>query len=405
MQPHSSSSMISSSFPILLPELRRQLPWWNDISNDLLPELALPSIELSASSYDVVVIGAGIAGLSAALRARQLGAQVLVLDKSMYLGSGATGRNAGILSVGINMGLADLPPERPERNFWTETTTVLRSLLTDAEQPGTLLSAVQTGSLNLAETKYAARKLEREARERQALGLQAELWTAGRVEDATAGRLRTDTVIHALWLPEEGRVQPLTLLAHVARKARSAGVQFSGNTEVLTYEASTYGEGAPYWHIKLSNGRTIKAGSLVNAVGPTSEPNARIYALAFDLDLPAHFPLFWDASPYTYADYRPGNGRLGVSGGRYGKAGRLRYDARYYQRLITGTHHWLPELSSVQPRYTWAVDLYVTADLVPALRVLSEHAPGFAIEGLGALGVLPGIILGQRAAELICEQV
>jgi len=60
---------------------------------------------------------------------------------------------------------------------------------------------------------------------------------------------------------------------------------------------------------------TICARGLIRAVGPTIEANARIYALAFANDLPETFPLFWDASPYMYADYRPGNGTASPSVG------------------------------------------------------------------------------------------
>ena len=120
--------------------------------------------------------------------------------------------------------------------------------------------------------------------------------------------------------------------------------------------------------------------------------NARIYALAFAANFPDDFPLFWDASPYTYADFRPGHGRLGVDGGRYGKAGVTANDAAYYRRLADAARHWVPELAGKKPAFTWAVDLYVTADLLPHLRIMDEgsaRAPGVAIEGLGAHGVLP----------------
>jgi hypothetical protein len=39
--------------------------------------------------------------------------------------------------------------------------------------------------------------------------------------------------------------------------------------------------------------------------------------------------------------------------------------------------------------------------MVPKLRVLANVAPGIAIEGLGALGLLPGIALGRKAGESI----
>ena len=219
------------------------------------------------------------------------------------------------------------------------------------------------------------------------------------VVEATQGRLNTHAVVKALWLPDEGRIQPLTLLAHLARQARQTGVELAGQTTVSAYEEVSTGTG-PVWQITLTDGSTLMTRGLIRATGPTTDPNARIYALAFAIELPDTFPLFWDAAPYTYADFRPGNGRITVSGGRYGHAGVIRNDAAYYKRLIDAARHWLPELASQEPLYTWAVDLNVTADMIPGLHTLGKHAPGVSIDGLGALGVLPGIILGRRAGQL-----
>jgi glycine/D-amino acid oxidase-like deaminating enzyme len=376
------------------------IPWWDTITPAVYVELELPAIEtLALPSIDIVVVGAGIAGLSAALAARQAGASVLVLEADSVIGRGATGRNAGILSAGINMHLTDLDPNGPEAAFWPETTRVLLSLVEEAAQPNALLSASLTGSLSLAETKHAAQKLEHEATARVAAGLCAEIWTAAQVAEMSYGRLNTQAVINALWLPDEGRLNPLTLLAHVAKQARTTGVLLAGQARV-----DAFSEDQVSWRLALSNGMQLNARGLILAVGPTSHPNARIYALAFAAELPDDFPLFWDASPYTYADYRPGDGRLGVSGGRYGKAGVSRNDAKYHQRLAEDARHWLPELQNQQPTYTWAVDLAVTADMVPTLRSIGHGVPGFAIEGLGALGVLPGIVLGRRAGMQIAEK-
>ena len=55
--------------------------------------------------------------------------------------------------------------------------------------------------------------------------------------------------------------------------------------------------------------------------------------------------------------------------------------------------------------FTWAVDLAVTPEMLPELRVLSDTAPGVAIEGLGAHGVLPGMVPGQRAGAYIVSQL
>jgi len=382
------------------------IPWWDDLSPAVRAELELPDIRtLPAQTIDVVVIGGGVAGLSAALSACQTGARVLLLEGDTLLGHGATGRNAGILSAGINMHLTDLSPESAEAAFWPETTRVLLSLVEEAAQPGAILSAHLTGAISLAESASAARKLVREARSRLAVGLRAEVWTPGQVLEATGGRLNTETVEGALWLPDEGRIHPLTLLAHLARQARAEGVVLAGQAHVNDYQEIRGCAANQHWQLTLTNRTMIGTRGLIRAVGPTSEPNARIYALAFAANLPDNFPLFRDASPYTYTDFRPGNGRLTVSGGRYGKAGITRRDATYHQRLAAAARHWLPELEGKDPIYKWAVDLKVSANMIPTLCKLGDVAPGVAIEGLGALGVLPGIILGQRAGKLVASQL
>jgi glycine/D-amino acid oxidase-like deaminating enzyme len=378
------------------------IPWWDDLDPPVRAQLELPDIRaLAAQTVDVIVIGGGVAGLSSALSACSAGARVLVLERDGLLGRGATGRNAGILSAGINMNLADLDPAGPAAAFWPETTRELLALTEQATRPGAILQARLTGSLNLAESATAAHTLLREARARLAAGLRAEIWTPEQVRAATAGRLNTKDLVNALWLPDEGCIQPLTLLAHLARRARTEGIVLAGQAIVEKYREIHGNAGDHYWQLALGDGMTICARGLIRAVGPTVEANACIYALAFAADLPAAFPLFWDTAPYIYADYRPGDGRLTVSGGRYGKAGVTRRAGLYYQRLAQSARHWLPELMGQEPRYSWGVDIAVAADMVPTLREFGERAPACAIEGRGAQGLLPGIVLGQEAGELI----
>ncbi|HEX7734053.1 MAG TPA: FAD-dependent oxidoreductase [Ktedonobacteraceae bacterium] len=405
MEPHSLPQNTLQLLTSNNEYLESHIPWWRDLGAQARAELCLEPLERGERRVvDVVVIGGGVAGLSAALSARAAGAEVLLLEATRGLGRGATGRNAGILSAGVNMGIAELPPEGEEAQFWPETTKVLLNLVEESRQADSLLQTTLTGSLNLAESVHAARALAREVRARVALGTRAELWSPEQVARHTDGRLNTSQVVSAMWLPDEGRVQPLTLLAHLARRARAAGAQIVGQAEVACFaEVAPAGRPA-FWSLVLTSGQSIEARGLINAVGPTSQPNSRIYALAFEADLPDTFPLFWDAAPYTYADYRPGCGRLTVSGGRYGKAGGSGHEASYYRRLVSNARHWLPELATRAPAYKWSVDLSVSADMVPNLRRLGEHAPGLAIEGLGALGVLPGIVLGQRGGAQIAAR-
>ncbi len=404
MQPCKHTQTSSTSSQRTSAAQPHQIPWWDDLTPAAHAELELPAdTGLSQPVWDVIVVGGGVAGLSAALSACSGGLQVALLEREARLGYGATGRNAGILSAGVNMGLSELQADDPLVSLWISTTQALQELVLAAQEPDSLLSAQLTGALMLAESKHAARYLAREARARQAAGLHAEQWTPAQVAEATDGRLNVQSVQSALWLPNEGRIHPLTLLAHLARQARTQGVVLAGQARVRSNEVITTTRHGSHWRVTLHDGRVLSTRTLIRATGPIARPNARIYALAFAVDLPETFPLFWDASPFTYADFRPGNGRLGVSGGRYGKAGGTQHDQRYHAQLAARTQCWLPELTGQEPSYQWAVDLYVTPDLLPELQPLGEIAPGFSIEGLGALGVLPGMILGRQAGQFISK--
>jgi glycine/D-amino acid oxidase-like deaminating enzyme len=380
-------------------------PWAEDLRAEAWAELELPGTEaLSQTTVDVAVIGAGVAGLSAALSAAQAGASVVVLEAAQTIGQGATGRNAGILSAGINMGLADAPPGEEGADMWPATTRELLALVGEAKKPGAILSASLTGALSLAESPTAARGLAREARARVALGLHAEIWTSAQVAEATDDRLSVKSVEAALWLPDEGRIQPLTLLAHLARRARSTGVRFVGSALVRANNPQRR-NGLTGWKLTIGENMTIAARSLIVATGPTAQPTARIYALALPAELPTSFPLFWDAAPYTYMDFRPGAGYLTASGGRYAPPGGSARDMVYHQRLANAARRWLPELRGHEPSHAWAVDLAVAHDMIPRLSPLGADSTGIAIEGLGALGVLPGIVLGKRAGAAMAHSV
>ena len=71
--------------------------WWEDYAPQALPETALPK------DVRVAIVGAGYAGLSAALELAAQGVEVLVLDAAEP-GFGASTRSGGMVSGGVNVG-------------------------------------------------------------------------------------------------------------------------------------------------------------------------------------------------------------------------------------------------------------------------------------------------------------
>lgn len=373
-----------------------QAPWRDTASENVLSHLQLPSIQGMPDSlvYDVAIIGGGMAGLSSAQAFAQLGASAVVLEAQPALALGASGRNAGILCAGINMPITYTPKGSGAAELWSATQRKLLEVLEEAREQSSFIDVKRVGAMCLATSKTAAARLKRETKARLAAGMSAELITAAQVSKLSGGFIDVGNVLSAMMLPDEGAIHPFTLLATMANRARRLGCQIYGDARVDSVEPSTRG-----YTVKTSNGKTIQCRAVVSAVGPLEAPTGRIFALAFKVEIPENCPVWWDANPYIYYDYRPGNGCLTVSGGRYGTPGTTALDQQYHSKMAAATRQWVPTLSGLEPDYSWGVDLHVAPDLLPELVTVGDN--WLSIQGLGALGVLPGLVLGERAAKQI----
>jgi glycine/D-amino acid oxidase-like deaminating enzyme len=350
---------------------------------------------------DVVVIGAGVSGLSAAAAAASAGAKTILLERSPRAAAGASGRNAGIVCMGANLLRCELGEDSSHDWLWKETTTLAMDVYDAAAQPDSFVNARRCGSLSFAARAEDGECFDEEIRFRRAMGLEAALATTDEVRTMTRGRLAADGVAKTLWLPDEGRCHPWTLCALLAERARKAGATMYGGAHVINCQ-----EADDRWQLVLESGQKVVARGLIRGTGPTVDANKRIYAMAFETSLPAEFPVFQDAAPFTYFDYRTGDGHIVCTGGPYGTAGDTAADSAYFKTMADTVRKWIPELANDEPKYLWAVDLKVTPDMMPQILDLKDKgAPGFAIVGLGALGVLPGILLGRKAAQKLVSTI
>ncbi|CAN5284626.1 FAD-binding oxidoreductase [soil metagenome] len=377
-----------------------QAPWRDTASENVLSHLQLPSIEGMPDNlaYEVAIIGGGMAGLSAAQAFARLGVSVVVLEAQPALALGASGRNAGILCAGINMPITFTPKGSVAAELWSATQRKLFEILDEAKEKSTMIDAKRIGAMCLATSKTAAARLKRETKARLAAGMTAEQLAPAEVAQLASGFIDTKNVLSAMLLPDEGAIHPFTLIATLANGARKLGGQLYGAARVELINKTANG-----YELRTVNGKTINCKAVVSAVGPLEAPTGRIFALSFKVEIPETCPVWWDANPYIYYDYRPGNGCLTVSGGRYGIPGTTKLDQQYHAKMAAATQQWVPGLKDSEPVYCWGVDLHVSPDLLPEIVTKSEN--WLSIEGLGALGVLPGLVLGERAAQQITSRL
>lgn len=377
---------------------------WQDLAPPRVRDLlGLPRIPPATTlEADVVVVGAGVAGLSAAAAAAELGAEVILVERANQAASGASGKNAGIVCMGANMLLHDLGPGYEW--LWTETTKLALELYEAAGEGKALLSARMVGSLTMAMNEDDAEGFKDEVAMRTQLGLPCEIISIEQADQLTNGRLRLDSVKSVLWLQQEGRCSPWSLCAHLAEHARSAGARMYGGAHVVSRREDA-AKASAQWQIEMDNGTRVTARGLIDCTGPVVAANKRIYAMAFKTDLPDSFPVFQDAAHFTYFDHRYSDGYLVCTGGPYAEAGDEQADASHLDAMAQQVRNWLPHLCGSEPEYMWAVDLKVTPNMVPSVREFGEHLIGCAVEGLGALGVLPGILLGRKAATKVVSHI
>ena len=184
-----------------------------------------PVQPLAMNSADLVVIGGGITGISAALYAARAGASVVCLDRGRVNGE-ASGGNAGSLHLQLlswdfggkavgdsGLQLRTLPLQQEAIALWRDLEHEL----------GADFEMEMTGGLMVAENPDQIAFLEAKARAEAQVGIQIEVIDAARVRDIVPAI--SPDVVAAAWCPGEGKLNPLVATPRLARAARATGAQ------------------------------------------------------------------------------------------------------------------------------------------------------------------------------------
>ncbi len=228
------------------------------------------------ATSDVVVIGGGVAGLSAAMQLSQRGSSVTVLERER-LGNGSTGRAAGLLG---------------QLRGTSAATRMLMDgvkIVGELEERAEVKIFVQTGSLRVASTDERAREISDLVAMGQEIGFAIEHLPI----DEVAGLLpymRTDDLVDACYCPTDGHLQPAELVTAYLKIGRDNGVEYRSGCPVRGLDIVA----GRLRGVKTDQG-TIETATVINAAGPWS------YLVA---DL-AESPLQTAALGHVYLTTRP----------------------------------------------------------------------------------------------------
>jgi len=366
------------------------------------PLLAAQSGDLTA---DVVIIGAGIAGLSAALEFSKKGIACVVLEAKQP-GWGASGRNGGMVIPGLKY-----DPNELTKRYGSSADSLIDmvggaadfvfdlvrkyDIDCEARQEGWIQTAHNPSSLHVAENKVS---------QWQKWGANVRLLDKEEVQD----RIGSNRYLGG-WIDYRGGViNPLKYTLGLLNRARKLGAKVYGGNRALSITRENNS-----WCVKTENGYVVRANKvLITTNGYTDDlwPNLKKTILPVNSFIIATEPLCETLRkkvlPYGQActDSR----RLLVYF-RYNDEGRFIFGGRGTISEPYSTKQWahieknmldiFPQLKHAAIEYRWAGRVGVTKD---ALVHAHQPAPGvYALLGFNGRG----IALATRMAVALAQSM
>lgn len=356
---------------------------------------------------DVVIIGGGFTGCSAALEAARGGASVVLLEANT-IGFGGSGRNVGLVNAGLWM-----PPDKLIAQMGETQAMRLISQLGGApqqvfdliEREHIACEARRAGTLHLAHAPAGLDDLRLRFAQGNRFGAPLQLLDG----TETQARVGTSAYCGALFDPRAGTVQPLGYCTGLARAAQHHGAQIFENAVVSSIQ---FDDGL--WRVK-SNGYEVSAGALLmatNAYHQTIEGPQKPQFSVLHYSQVATAPLSdvmleeilpggegcWDTAMVMSSLRLDASGRLifGFMGQSDGLGGpmHLAWARREIARLF-------PALVDVEFVHSWQGRIAVTRDKVPKVVALGPRA--YAIFGYSGRGIAPGTVFGMAGAKALLD--
>ncbi|MEE2951858.1 MAG: FAD-dependent oxidoreductase [Pseudomonadota bacterium] len=356
---------------------------------------------------DLVVIGAGFTGSSAALEASRRGASVVLLEAET-VSYGGSGRNVGLVNAGLW-----LPPKDVIAAMGEAAGSRLLSAL--GEGPRTVFERIETygidceatrgGTLHLAHSPAGFAELEKRCRQGNRIGAPLRLIDA----EETAKRTGSQAFHGALLDPRAGTIQPRAYATGLARAAVEAGTRLQVASPVTRIER---GDGVWIVH---ANGHRVTAKALLLAtnayhrdlMGIETPHYVKVGYSQFATEPLSEAALervlaggegCWDTALVMSSFRLDKAGRMIIGG--VGNAAGLGapIHANWARRKLRSL---FPELGDLTFEYGWQGFIAMTGDHIPKLIEFGPSA--YAAFGYSGRGIAPGTVIGTTAAEALLE--
>ncbi len=358
---------------------------------------------------DVVVIGAGYTGLSAALHLAEGGRSVVVADAN-DIGFGGSGRNVGLVNAGMWVSpqvLLDTLGDRYGRrvlDLLGRAPSVVFDLI---ERWGIACEAERSGTLHCAVGESGWNEIVERGRQWQALGAPVAVLDAAEA----ARKIGSDAYAGALLDARAGTIQPLAYARGLAAAAISFGAQIFTASPVTAIE-----DNGRRLIVRTAEG-SVSADWVVLA---TNAYTSRIWPeLGSEL---VHLPYFNLASPPLGENLRASilperqgawDTKEVLSSFRLDRAGRLIFGSVGALRGTGAPIHraWsrralrrlFPQLGAISFEAEWYGWIGMTQDNLPVFHRLARNV--ISVSGYNGRGIAPGTVFGRCLAQMILGQL
>lgn len=360
-----------------------------------------------SGSFDLIVIGGGFTGNSAALEAARRGAKVALLEAETF-GFGGSGRNVGLVNAGLW-----LPPDEVRRIMGDTAGHRLLSALAEGPsrvweviaREGIDCEATKNGTLHLADSKAGMAELRERFRQGRNLNWPVQLIDAGE----SARRTGNGSFYGGLLDPRAGTIQPLSYARGLAQAAIRAGATLHEGTRVTRARH----EGGQW--LVTANGHELRARFLflaTNAYFDGIDLGFQPEIIGVHYFQLATAPMgdtlretilpggegCWDTAMVMTSFRIDQAGRMIIgslgNSDSFGRRVHLGWARRKLASLF-------PQLRHLPFEYDWQGRIAMTNDHIPKIVAFGPEA--FASFGYSGRGISPGTVFGAQSAIALLE--